>query len=317
MSSAYEDGSPFKVIEQPLPRFYKGWTRKPWMVVVHYSAGFNADDCWKALNNRGLSVHCTIERDGTIHKHVDDANRTIHAGYGRWGGYSNMNHHAFGFEIANLGWLDGVYVGEGTGFLGREVNTNSDGKVYFRRESYTDANGKKKTATIKTETACSRFPDHRPEWEEKYWSLYPQEQIEATFWLIWKWCEAHDILPENVVGHEHVTPHRKQDPGPHFPWTDLKVFLEGRWRQVNPKMIDPLYRQDERIRAVQSHLARLGMPVGDVDGMWGPMTQEAAKQAVEAYGDFYGFRSVVVAKHNCYQIACALRNIPGFDPGRY
>ena len=317
MSAAYEDGSPFDVLNKPLSKFYEGWTRTPWVIVLHYSAGYNAEDCYKTLGKRGLSVHCTIERDGVIWKHLDDTNRAIHAGYGQWGGKSNMNNHALGFEIANLGWMDGPFTGSGSGFLGTEVNVANDGKVYFRRESYTGSDGKRKAVTLRTETACSQFPDHRPDWAEKYWSLYPQEQLEAVFWIVWKWSQKFRIMPENIIGHEHVSPHRKTDPGPAFPWTDLKEFLEGRYMKHMPEMLDPSFNRSLRVKAVQSHLSRLGLPVGDIDGAWGRNTQTAAREALELYGDTYGISGTTVSAENCYELACALRNIPGFDPGRY
>lgn len=316
--AAYEEGSPFPVLDKPLQKFYEGWPRTPWVVVVHYSAGYNAGDCYKTLGSRGLSVHCTIERDGAIWKHVADGNRAIHAGYGRWGGCSNMNHHALGFEIANLGWIDGELPEGSRVFMpaaGKEVDADSD-QIFYRDETWTDSSGTTKTSRIGTKTECSKHPDHRDDWSDKLWSDYPEAQLEAVFWIIWKWSEAFGILPENIIGHEHVTPHRKQDPGPAFPWSKLKAYLEERYRESLPEMLDVDFKRKERVKAVQSHLSRLGLPVGDVDGIWGRNTQAAANSAVALYGNFYGFGNISISPDNCYELACALRLIPGFDPGR-
>jgi N-acetyl-anhydromuramyl-L-alanine amidase AmpD len=313
--SAYEEDSPFEVIDTPLPAFYAGWNRVPWVIVVHFSAGYNAEDCYNTLRDRGLSTHCTIERDGQIWKHVGDEHRGIHAGYGRWGGRANMNHHALGFEIANIGAMEGVHSGRG-GYLGREVNTLGDGTKYFRHEKYTKRDGTPGVALVTTKTKCQGYPDHREEWAGHLWSVYPQEQLEAVFWVIWKWCEAYDILPENVVGHEHVTPHRKTDPGPAFPWQELEVFLHNMCLAHKPELVDPSHRRKDRIRSVQSHLDRLGLDVGDIDGVWGLRTQNALSRAITLYGDIYGFSGLSAEGDNPYEVSLALRRIPGFDPGR-
>lgn len=304
-----------KIIDKPLSSFYEGWTRTPWAIVVHYSAGYNAEHCHKTLEKRGLSVHATIERDGTIWREVSDDNRGIHAGYGRWAGRSNMNHNAFGFEIANLGWLDGVYEGDAVRSdnvyrpgEGIEHNPQGDGKTYYRDEGGT---------RILTETGCAQFPDHRDEWMDKYWSLYPQEQLDAVFWLMWQWVKKYNILPENIVGHEHVTPHRKQDPGPAFPWRKWEKYLETKCQAELPELLNPMHRKRERVKAVQSHCDRMGLSVGDIDGYWGPNTNQAVTKAVKLYGNLYGFESVDVMENNCYELANALRMVPGFNLDRF
>ena len=148
------------------------------------------------------------------------------------------------------------------------------------------------------------------------WAEYPEVQMDAVLWQVWDWMKAHDILPENVVGHEHVTPHKKTDPGPSFPWRKLEAFIEERCKAEKPDLIDPSKRVKERVKAVQSHCARMGLPVGDVDGIWGGKTEAAVEEAISEYGKLYGFSDLRVGKDNCYAIANALRLVPGFDPDR-
>ena len=315
------------ILEKPIPqhyeksngsegsRWYSGWTRTPWVIVLHYSAGYDAQGCMDALVDRGLSVHCTIERDGQIWRHVGDENRCIHAGYGRWGGFSGMNSHALGFEIVNLGWLQGPNDGT-SGFKGNEVNPQSDGTEYFRIETYKDSQGRVKATRVLTDTRCIQVPDHRDEWKSHWWSAYPEEQLQSVFWQVWQWIKKYDIMLENVIGHEHVTPHRKQDPGPHFPWMKLEAYLREKALVESPKLLDPEYNQSERIKAVQSHCARMGLPVGDVDGVWGSKTAKAVEEAVGEFGELYRFADLEVRKDNCLAIANALRLVPGFDPDR-
>lgn len=39
----------------------------------------------------------------------------------------------------------------------------------------------------------------------------------------------HAMRPENIVGHEHVSPGRKVDPGPEFDWQRLRYSIDGFW----------------------------------------------------------------------------------------
>jgi hypothetical protein len=151
-----------------------------------------------------------------------------------------------------------------------EINPMADGTIQYRDESYTDSSGKKKTNCVLTRTKCASFPDHRQEYAKKVWSIFPDEQLQAVFWFMYQWVLKHDILPENIIGHEHVTPGRKQDPGPAFPWTAWEDWLAEQLAEDRPELLDPTHRQSERIKAVQSHCARMGLAVGDIDGIWGP-----------------------------------------------
>lgn len=126
----------------------------------------------------------------------------------------------------------------------------------------------------------------------------------------------YNILPENVVGHEHISPDRKTDPGPAFPWKNVNAYLIKRAEKELPKLIDPGFNSPVRIKAVQSQCARMGLPVGDIDGYWGDKTDAAVKMAYDKYGSFYALEPMEIKKANVLHIALAFKRIPGFDPGR-
>lgn len=55
------------------------------------------------------------------------------------------------------------------------------------------------------------------------WEAYPDVQIEALVQQLRVCFETYPSLL-GVVGHEHIAPGRKFDPGPKFPWEALKEF---------------------------------------------------------------------------------------------
>lgn len=298
--------------EAKLEPMLRGRERPIQMIVVHYSATHTAGSCYDILKRRQLSVHYTIARDGVLWRHVAEEDRCAHAGGSRWAGEGRVNHRSLGFEIANMGWVDGLhsYSTEGQRVFDpakngiEEIGLDPENRVFSRIETYNGI-----PTAVLTRTPCASFQDHRAQWKNKLWSNYPDKQLEACFWLIWEWMKRHDILPENVVGHDHIDPKRKQDPGPHFPWARLDAYLEARQHEC-PKLFDTTHRSRERIRAVQSHLTRLDLNPGPIDGLWGPRTEHALRQAIAKYGGTYGFPDLIAASSNTVTITAALRRVP-------
>ena len=60
-------------------------------------------------------------------------------------------------------------------------------------------------------------------YKEKYgsWPPYPSVQIQALAELVYDLQQRFLIQIDNIVGHNHIAPNRKIDPGPHFDWQDL------------------------------------------------------------------------------------------------
>ena len=58
------------------------------------------------------------------------------------------------------------------------------------------------------------------------WPEFPKVQIEALKQLLQRLIEKFKIDPDQIIGHEHVAPNRKIDPGPAFPWDEVYNFLK-------------------------------------------------------------------------------------------
>jgi N-acetyl-anhydromuramyl-L-alanine amidase AmpD len=296
----------------------------PDVIIMHYSAGYSVAGCFKALTNRKLSVHASIERDGVLYDHRKWSERAIHAGYGVWRGRQDLNHRSFGVEVINLGWLEGPGNGSDDPKLasifkwGPPADELVQGdQEFFRLES----NGQSDVRII-TKTDCSSFTDHRDAWAGKLWSEYPEAQKQATLWLAWDWIAwtasqngGEPTIPiENVVGHEHVRKGGKTDPGPAFFWAELYDYLMERAAEELPVLLNPTWNPKARVAAVQSHVHRLGIDVGSIDGVWGKNTQAGAEKALELFGPVYSLGEVEVSPQNTLALCRAFVQIPGFDP---
>lgn len=73
--------------------FVKKTTRTPSLFVTHWDVCLSAASCYNVLKDRGLSVHFSIDNDGTIYQYLDTANIAWHA--------SPANEVSIGVEVSN------------------------------------------------------------------------------------------------------------------------------------------------------------------------------------------------------------------------
>lgn len=69
--------------------------RKPNMFVLHWDVCLSSSSCVDVLNKRGLSVHFSIDNDGTIHQLMNTQDIAYHAGS------RVVNNNSIGVEISN------------------------------------------------------------------------------------------------------------------------------------------------------------------------------------------------------------------------
>lgn len=285
------------IVEMPLPHFTEGRVSPVEVLLVHYTAGDTLSGAFNAMKTRGVSANYTVDRDGAKIRHVAEANRAWHAGYSSWLGRSAVNNFSLGIESVNFGY----------GLVG-------GGRLY-RTEKKPDGS----SARVYSKYPFEKPIDHRASCSKWSWASLPEIQRESLFELILDIVWRHvTILSENVVGHEHVSPGLKLDPGPAY--REFWIELDRRMDQVfagTPKVKDPSWKRETRVKCLQSHIVRLGLDIGEIDGDWGKKTQAGLEKAWSMYAGTYelnkAYPGVAPAQEHLIGLCRAMRLIPGFD----
>lgn len=168
-------------------------------LVQHFTAGASAEssiEFWRTPDAKGACAHVVIDRDGTIFQ-CRPFNRTCgHAGKSAWVDpntgkrYEGLNSCSIGIELANAG-----------------DSANSDGTAFSSHKFKMPAGA-----------ILARHKNGGP---ETYWEVYPEAQLAA--------CEAVSkalvarYKLDDLVGHDDIAPARKNDPGPAFPMTRIRL----------------------------------------------------------------------------------------------
>ncbi len=160
---------------------------RPDTIIIHYTAGRNAESSAKYLAKDGLkaSAHIVIGRKGEIYQLVPFNIISWHAGVSQYGARKGYNKYAIGIEMDNAGIL---------------TKTGNQYISWF---------GKKYPAEEVVEAT------HRNESTARYWHSYTENQIEICEQVCELLIDRYNI--KVILGHEEISPGRKQDPGPAFP----------------------------------------------------------------------------------------------------
>lgn len=78
------------------------------------------------------------------------------------------------------------------------------------------------------------------ETQELVWTPFDEKQIDSSISLSKRLVEKYKISPTNVIGHSDYAPHRKQDPGPLFPYEKFYEQGVGAWleqKEQNEKFL--------------------------------------------------------------------------------
>lgn len=277
-------------------------------IVVHYSAGYTLDQCYDTLLERGISAHAIIAQDGSGVRCADESTVCQHAGgrASQWLGTSAVNTISLGVELVNFGWTCGFHGGPKVPGYEYVHPSQADwpGPWSWRPWPRGPDGGGLPPAVLLAAGESSSAVDHRTHRDQfadlhirdlvddpagrLRWLPYPSEQVGSCVELLWEWLRLCRLPISACVGHEHVDPQRKMDPGPLFPWGDVYQRLIDMAADAGAEQADPGFGASLSVRIMQSHLARLGLYADEIDGDFGPISRSALNDAWRRYGPIYG-----------------------------
>jgi N-acetylmuramoyl-L-alanine amidase len=210
--------------------FIKG----PLGIVIHFTAGGSGSSsaAWLKNPDSKASAHVVVDYDGKIIPVVHPSLRAWHAGTSQLMGMTGCNNFTLGIEVANPGPL----------------TRNPDGSM----------------KTIFNKNFDGPFITAAQGLETRYYASYTEAQFVAVKQLCQLLCATYSIDPAMIVGHEHVSPGRKVDPGPAWDWSRLDdmVTLPG---------------NIARYLLLQHFIEINGQELGEIDGIFGPKSLAALK----------------------------------------
>lgn len=171
---------------------------KPKYLVIHYTASDNFDGDVRTLSTASTkaSCHLVLSPEGEITQIGKFTDVLWHAGKSKWKGISGLNRYSIGIEVTSPGPVEKV---DG-GF-----------KTWYGRIAEGDYN--------------YVFAKHKNGGKKKYWAGFTDKQIEVLKELVPFLMDAYKL--DDVLGHDDISPLRKQDPGPCMP-DALWDFFRGR-----------------------------------------------------------------------------------------
>lgn len=95
-----------RIIERPSPNFSERvGVDGPDILIMHYTGMQSCEAAVQRLTDpvARVSSHYTVDEDGTVYVHVDEAKRAWHAGVSHWRGETDINSRSIGIEIVNPG----------------------------------------------------------------------------------------------------------------------------------------------------------------------------------------------------------------------
>jgi len=169
-------------------------------IIYHYTASTTAKSAHNNYQNPDTNVswHLTIDRDGNVYQLYDFRKITWHAGKSGWRKpngtvIDGLNKFSIGIEMVNAGPLT-IKIGQYQTWSGQVV---PDVDVFF------DKNGNP-------------------------WQRYTPQQIAAAKAIGQTLARQYKCI--DILGHEQISPGRKQDPGPAFAATlaEIRRLTYGR-----------------------------------------------------------------------------------------
>jgi len=177
----------------PSPNF--GGVIEPQYLVIHYTANGSMGETISHFNKRSseASAHVVIDREGNVAQCVSFDRAAWHCGISRWGDLVGLNRYSVGIELVNWGRLK-----------------MRDGKFYAWQGT--------------------EVPESQVTWQHRkvdnkpfFWHTYTDEQVHACFDVAAAIVKEYGLM--GILGHDDISPGRKDDPGPAFDMTGLREYV--------------------------------------------------------------------------------------------
>lgn len=164
-------------------------TNKKRFIVVHYTAGnlYKDDVNQLSTGSAQVSCHIVIGRNGEVTQIGSFDDIQWHAGASTWKGINGLNSYSIGIELTNPGYLKPT--GNGKTYLahfGKAYDLDKDDLVLAKQK----------------DVGSGTYG----------WLPYTEDQLDALKAVVAALKKAYPSI-EEVVGHEQISPGRKQDPG--------------------------------------------------------------------------------------------------------
>ncbi len=242
-----------------------GYIIDPDYLVIHYTAGDTADSAINWFKNTSgnpdrIAAHIVLDIDGTITQLVPFNRKANHAGYSNWEGLIGFNNYSIGIEVVNAGYVqkmpDGTY-----------------------RRKVADAT-RTKPAQYKTYPASAASKISKTNHKHKFWTgadnqhwfKFPQAQLDSLYKMSKAIINEYQLV--RAVGHDDISPARKPDPGPAFPWDNFKLNVSGQTDNIGKIYVvntpDTSFRAAPASGAAKIKTLNTGFEVGliETNGLW-------------------------------------------------
>lgn len=237
----------------------------PDYAIIHYTATDTASSAidWflnTTSNPNKIAAHIVIDFDGRITQLVPFNRKANHAGTSTWDGVDFLNSHSIGIEIVNPGYVEKL----SNGSYRRRTGTDKNGNPVFKTYPASDS-----SRVMKANHKHKFWIDK----ENQHWFVFPDAQLKALYKLCKALFETYHLV--TAIGHDDISPARKPDPGPAFPWDAFKTNVFGATNNAG-KIFNVINADGANLRAAPSTNAAIlkklavGYEVGliETNGQW-------------------------------------------------
>ena len=252
-----------KIIKNPTENV--GFNIDPDYLVVHYTAGDTADSAINWFKNTSgnpdkIAAHIVLDVDGTITQLVPFNRKANHAGYSSWDGVTGFNTFSIGIEVVNPGY----------------VQKMNDGT--YRRKIADAIRNKPAQYKVYPASAASKIikTKHKHKFwdgvDNQHWFKFPQVQLDALYKMSKTIINEYQLV--RAVGHDDISPARKPDPGPAFPWDEFKLKVSGHADNIGKIYVVTTdgtnFRAEPSSGAAKIKTLNTGFEVGliETNGLW-------------------------------------------------